>query len=228
VWQFRLRTALAVSVVFALALGWQVNRAAHQRRAVASIRALGGHVYYRQDIGGHAENPGASGWLTGWIGERFGRDLVDRVTWVDLDGVGVTDDDLAQVAALGTLELLRVDGGEITADGLARLASLNRLEVLGLQNHRHIADGLIHLKRLDRLRSIVLRNTDTADEHVAVLGEIKSLENIDLVNTNITDAALLRLAELPHLKNLQINDTLVTDAGVSSLSDRRPDVRVEY
>lgn len=224
--QFRLRTVLAVSVVFALVLGWQVNRAAHQRRAVAAIRALGGHVYYRQDIGGEEENSGALDRLTRWIGDRFGRDLVDRVTWVDLEGVPITDDDLAHVAALRTLELLRIDGGEITGDGLARLASLGRLEVLTLQNHRNVADGLIHLKDLGRLRSIVLRNTDTSDEHIQALRAIESLENIDLGNTSISDDALPALAELPRLANLLLDGTQVTEEGVADLRERLPSVRI--
>jgi hypothetical protein len=227
-WQFRLRTALAASVVFALALGWQVNRAARQRQAVAAVRALGGHVYYEQDLRGGDEDAGFGGRAPAWIGDRFGRDFVDRVVWVDLDGTEVGNDDLRHIEALGTLELLRISGGQISGDGLARLASLGDLEVLSLENHRHVADGLIHLRGLRRLRSIVLRGTDAADEHIDAVCRLDYLENIDLVNTRIGDDALDRLAELPNLTNLQILGTGVTESGVSAFRQRRPDVRVEY
>ncbi|MEZ6072711.1 MAG: hypothetical protein R3C10_21220 [Pirellulales bacterium] len=226
-WQFRLRTVLVISLLLALTLGWQVNRASRQRRAVAAIRDLGGHVYYSHDIGGREAERNPVGRATQWIGERFGRDLVDRVTWVDIEGVAVRDDDLVWIAAIPSLELLRIDGSEITAEGLEHFAALDRLEVLSLPNHRHLANGLVHLEGLGRLRSIVLSNTDTGDEHAAVLVRIKSLENIDLDDSEVTDAALETLAQLPRLTNLLVGGTHVTDAGVARFREAHPTVRIE-
>jgi internalin A len=101
------RTLMLLVLLACAALGWRVNRAHTQRRAVARIKAAGGSVKYDYEVGGDYPPkwavrtkgepvPWGPAWLRKWIGDEY----FQEVTKVDLGGDKVTDESLAAVEDL--------------------------------------------------------------------------------------------------------------------------------
>src|SRR4051812_26263939 len=78
--RIRLRTLMLLVAALALGMGWNVTRARAQRRAVETIRRIGGDVWYDfefedgRPIGRPAESP-----VPRWVLDRVG---IDHFHWV--------------------------------------------------------------------------------------------------------------------------------------------------
>lgn len=124
-----------------------------------------------------------------------------------LMGIGITDDELAEVAGLPWIESLQLETCEnITDASFSRVVSLANLSELRVSSAKLITDqGLLGLAKLTKLRSLSLRNctalTDrTADELIG----LTELEELDLSNTGVTPQGLeLLRQELPKCKQAE-------------------------
>ena len=137
--QFRLRTLLALLAVFLVWVGSHAERSHGQRRAVAAIEALGGHVSYRGD----AENAGN---LAQWLERRLGRDIVCPVSAVDLAGRPIVDANLDCLAELPSLETVNLASTPLTDAGLKRLHGLLRLRHIDIRFTQVSDDGVKSLR----------------------------------------------------------------------------------
>jgi hypothetical protein len=166
--RYSLRSLLALFTVTCLAFGWFASRAAIQRNAVNSLRALGGVVRYDDD--GFYEMPTVLArpnrapvflpppkkpWLRQVLGDDWFADVVTVVFY----GRAVTDPDLEEalprLAALPRLRRIEFRTTSITDDGLSPLRSLQQLDYLCLfETPIRIHDqGLVTLRReLPKLR----------------------------------------------------------------------------
>ena len=144
----------------------------------------------------------------------------------------VSDDGLAVLGKMTSLQTLMLDNTEITDDGLVHLKNLTNLQTLILDNTEITDDGLVHLKNLTNLQLLVLANTEITDDGLVHLKNLTSLTSLNLNGTRITDAGLLHLEAIapsepqlgyaapePQLGQLWLSGTRVSDAGLVHLKE---------
>ncbi len=183
-------TTILLVLVGVLQVGLPLYR---RHQAIATIERLGGHV---------GTEPKGPTWLRNLLGEERMEELFDEAVHVVVVGT-ITDEDLACICELTSLEIVEVDdGAEITDSGLKYLGRLRHLQSLILLETEITDAGLIHLKDLDRM------------------------EYLDLQHARITDRGLQHLKGMTRLADLCLSRTNVTDAGVAELERALPDIEI--
>jgi len=132
--RYSLRTLLLVTVVFAVALGWKVERVRRQREAVKWIREKSGWVRYDYEFT-FSEKDGSIT-ITGsqepgpeWLSNLLGIDSVAEVVHVTLFNDEV--DDLSPLQKMTAIR--RLDLNDMPVSDLSPLAGMTRMRVLHLQ-----------------------------------------------------------------------------------------------
>jgi Leucine-rich repeat (LRR) protein len=164
-------------------------------------------------------------WLVGaddsWIAKAGGavtRDASGHITRVDLHSSWVTDVDLAQLAAIPTLQSLDLSLTRITDHGMQQLKTAPNITDLNLRYAELVTDeGVAAIKDWKHLKRINLRGTHITDTTLEHLAGIETLESIDVGFAQITDVGPDRLAGLPHLKELTLGGNKLTDVGLQPL-----------
>ncbi len=144
--RFSLRTFLVVVTVLAVWIGWYVNRAEKQRRAVKWVKENGGEVRYDFQLNGPEPIPEPG---LGWFRDLIGIDYFADVLLVKL----VSDEviDLTPLRGLPKLTHLGLTGTQVS--DLTPLSGLVNLENLWLYG-KQVSDltplsGLVNLEYLD-------------------------------------------------------------------------------
>jgi hypothetical protein len=198
--RFRMRTLLVVVALVGVWLGWHVNRAERQRRAVDAIRSLGGEIRYSFDM-----DPDSEGAITRRLRELFGDHHFGRASYV-----------------YSPPEATRRGAAEHLPD-LYGLNDLTIQVLLGDDLQRHLP----HIAQLPRLRYLNLESTLLNDEGLAMLAGMTTLEHLDIgYNLPITDAGLPHLYGLKRLKQLRAFRTSASDAAMRDLEAALPECKV--
>jgi hypothetical protein len=202
-WQWSLRTLIAVMIIVAVILAFWVASAQRQRRAVAEIERLGGHVEYDFDDEG-LEEPSAPAWAV----ELFGIDYFAHVVGVGLSGGRgdtVGNKILARVEDLPRLKWLEMDGGGATDAGMVHVRNLTDLERLGLHGTWVGDEGLAHLSKITRLTSLNLSGSNVTDAGLKRLTHLKRLRTFYIFvgpRWGISEEGLAAfLKEMPSIRN---------------------------
>ena len=212
--RFSLRTLLIGMTVVGFGLGWlgwQVQQARKQQKAVAWVQKMGGSVYYdyQFDFDGFflRSGPPQPKWLT----DLFGIDFFCQVTRVVLDGTQASD--LTQLAGMKELRQLSLHDTPIS--DLTPLAGMKELRQLSL--HRTPISDLTPLAGMKELRHINLNYTKVSD--LTPLAGLTELEGLSINGTDISDITLL--ARMNKLKSIFLVGTQVSDvtplAGMTQL-----------
>jgi len=117
-------------------------------------------------------------------------------------------------------------GRDLTDEGLADVAALKNVVTLNLRDTKITGAGLVHLKGLTQLTRLHLERTKIDDAGIANLASLQNLEYLNLYGTEVTDKALDHLAGLKNLKKLFVWQTKVTDDGVAKLKKAIPDIKI--
>ncbi len=117
-------------------------------------------------------------------------------------------------------------GRGLTDDGLANVAALKNVIALNLRDTQITSAGMVHLKGLTKLRRLHLERTKIGDEGIGNLVNLPDLEYLNLYATKITDKSLDHLASLKSLKQLYVWQTDVTDAGAAKFRKARPKMKL--
>jgi hypothetical protein len=241
-----LRALMFLILVAALWMGWRVNRAHTQARAVTRIKEAGGRILYDYQFDGTLPykldaSPSAPAWLRRMIGDEYFQEVTavslgdqttdDQLVWLaefdQLIKVDFSEVDKDAESGFGCLEGLKnlrmigISGGEITDAGLAHLASLRHLETLYLFDARRITDaGMAHVGKMSTLRNLCLAsNTAITDKGVAQIAKLRQLQELHLSGCDFTDSALVYLKDLKSLHKLSLSaDRKITDAGLAHLA----------
>jgi Leucine Rich repeat len=218
-----LRVFMLLVLVAALGLGWKVNRADTQLRAVARIKKAAGKVLYDYQFDGtYPYKLNASPWVPVWLRRAIGDEYFQEVTSVSFYA-NKADDQFSPVADLDRLLEFKLSASmmvgrtNVTGTGLAHLRilkSLRSVEISGLD----VTDAaLAHLASLPQLQKLALRNahgiTDAGMAHVAKMTELRDLT---LFSPGITDVGIGQLVRLRHLQKLSLRP--ITDAGLKHLA----------
>ncbi|MBI1900044.1 MAG: hypothetical protein HYS13_02870 [Planctomycetia bacterium] len=215
-------------------VGYLGKLAMDERAAVARIIALGGK--YRYD-----RPPGRN-----WLEILTGREPIQQVAHVDLDGCNASDEDLRLIGRLYRLEVLIVRSSNVTDAGVSHLGQLEQLRFLDLSGSKATGAGLKHVRAMTGLTKLDLRNTavgDDAMEHVsclywlgyldvsgtrigspgvATLSCLTRLQYLLLENTRIDDSAVPHLRAMLSLHTLDVAGTSLSDSGFFELWDAVP------
>ena len=242
-WRYRvsLRALMTLILVVAAALGWRVNRAHTQARAVARVKQAGGLVVYDYQFDGtylYKNNPSPR--VPAWLRRMVGNEHFQEVTKVSFYDKTATDAALAAVGDFDHLIAIIInDASEVTDTGLAHLAGLPRLQEMEIWGLSGITDtGLSHLAELRNLQKLELNGlaflqrrerwkppaiTDAGLSHLA---GVRCLQEVELRNLPlITDAGLAHLAGMPGLRRMSLSLDGITDAGLLTHLSRLTELR---
>jgi hypothetical protein len=132
-----LRILMLLVLLAALPMGWKVNRAHTQRRAVAAIRAANQDVRYDFQRSGAIEPPGPA-WLRRLVGDEYFQEVVHVTLRSDDPKV------MAAVGQLDRLEYLNIDVlQENAGNALAEIGRLKRLQDLSLYGAFGLRDDML-------------------------------------------------------------------------------------
>lgn len=154
-----------------------------------------------------------------------------KIKWFDLFKCPkVTDDGLAQIGRLTSLETLLLNNNDSLTSGIlkqiAQLTNLNRLDLNGIS----LDDSdLIHLKSLTKLETLALSNDKSnpqlTDKGLAYISQVPSLRSLTIQDAKITDGGVESLIHLKGLQELGLVRTEITDQGVTELAKNLPNLK---
>lgn len=153
-------------------------------------------------------------------------DFADLQKMPDIKGLkflncnDVSDDELAYLSDLQTLDTLFLESLAISDDGLVHLAGLVKLQKLSLILCSNVSGaGFVHLEGMGNLRELQLGNTALNDAGLSNLKRLEELETLSIYGTSVSDNGMPHLSSLKKLKHLELDATSITDAGLSHLEE---------
>ncbi len=176
------RMMMLLILIIAVLIGWRVNRANTQRRAVAAIKKAGGEVEYDYQYSNSLFDPNATPRAPAWLRRQLGDEYFQEVECVTLSS-SATDTTLASLEGCDRLKEL-----DIIADP------------------SKIGDGLVHLRGLVSLETLFLNGAGVTDAGLSHLRGMTRLKHLDLQSTKVTDAGLAPLEGLTELRILSIRN----------------------
>jgi hypothetical protein len=189
----------------------------HEQQVVQEIESWGGFAY--------SESPE---WLEQLLGEDRAKEfrVFQCIYSVQLDGIAVTDAEIAQLGGLRNLEIIGANDSLVVDIGLAHLSRLPNLNSLDLDGTSVTDAGLAHLSRCTKLRRLTLGATAVTNVGLSHLNGSQSMEDLSLKGTGVTDAGLDYLGGMSNLRILLLTDTAVTDRGIDAIQRALPDCKI--
>ncbi|MBN1488061.1 MAG: hypothetical protein JW981_10495 [Anaerolineae bacterium] len=129
----------------------------------------------------------------------------NKITWLNLEEISITDAGLQAISVLKALERLDIKNGQsLTDQGLSHLTHLTHLTHLDLRWIIQVTDtGIQNLQRLSNLRDLSLSQAGITDKAARSLVSLTTLEKLDLRKCkNLSDRGLLHFERLPKLELL--------------------------
>lgn len=143
---------------------------------------------------------------------------MDSLLVLELDGIDLSDEDLAFLAGLGVKWLL-IDGSpKITDAALVHLKGLaDKLVYLRIAEAKVTGKGLSDLDEMANVRALLLPGCPVDN---AGLGSLKApnLACLDLSGTRVSGAALGHLNGMPKLRELNLDNTPIDDETLPHLA----------
>lgn len=200
----RLRVLLVIPAALALLAAFYVPRQLAQHAAISGLKEVKASVR-TQPI------------PIPWVQDIFGEEYAQEVFEAYLSGSEFSDESLAPLKNLKSLQKLELTNSPITSAGMNHLSGLTGLYTLHLGGTKVTDDGLKNIRSMRNLGILSLGNTPISDAGLAHLVPLTSLEHLFLDYTQITDKGLETLSKLTRLKELTLTNTQITDAGVDHL-----------
>jgi hypothetical protein len=224
---------MLIVLIFAVLLGWQVNKARQQRDAVRAVERYGGWVHYDYEfVNGkltRGRGPWAPRWLRGMLGDELFRN-VRQVSLVYDDSSGKRFDNanveacdalLKRIATLPGLQELLLYSTQATDEGLRHIGKMTELEKLFIWNADSVTDaGVAHLAGLKNLKVVHINHSNLTDDSLAVLSGLRGIESLSLQQNHFSDRGLAGLNGKKTLKRLHLGlgSGRITDAGLVHLN----------
>lgn len=140
-----------------------------------------------------------------------------------------SDEDLAIVARLPVIDMLRLEGSGFTDKGLATIAGVKELSTLHLCGESITDKGIARLEGHETLRILILERVSLGSEGLTALSGNEALTYVDLIDTAITPQLLEGLEQLRMIRELRLIHTDISDEDRALLEEHLPncDVVVE-
>jgi hypothetical protein len=172
--QFSLRTLLAAILVAGCLMGW----VAYERGLAADQQAAYKLIIAKRGLTNFGPQSARSPWVRAILGE----DVAAEGGCVEFGDSSLTDDDIARLCSLRSLQRLSLQKNPITDKGLLHLSKLPRLKYLSLDETNITDTGLKSLHGCESLELLTLYGTRTTDAGVQALRTARP-------NVNVVDAA---------------------------------------
>ena len=137
----------------------------------------------------------------------------------------LTDETLALLSPLASLEELAIDGAKVTDDGMKAFASMKSLRKCTffhvLMKEKFTGAGVAHFAGLTRFESFGCGGSSFSDEGMAACAKLPHLRELRIWHTMATDAGVAMLTGMTTLKVAHLGPqftTRNTDASVVSLA----------
>ncbi len=242
-WSLSVRGLMLLVLVVGGFVGWQANRVARMRWAVAVLVrnpndppdyrppsdttsfTIGGSpsrtevTYDDEYSNGVFPDPPSPAWLHEGLRWALGDDYFRNVSGLNLSRPPSAADSDA-IEALGSVERLRLADFPLNDENLDRLVNCPRLRELSLMQSKLPARRLASVGALRNLRVLDLSNTDATADDLAPLANLSLLEDLELPPEAGIDAGLLHLQGLRNLRSLDAVGSVeggVTDVGLGYL-----------
>ncbi len=121
----------------------------------------------------------------------------------------------------GNVVRVNLEGRGISDNDLKHLRHMPGLEKLYLAQTKTTNAGLRHLRCLSQLRRLSLWDTQVTDAGLKHLAGLTNLEALDIHGLEITDAGLAHLKALTRLNYLNLKGTAITNAGLKHLRGKK-------
>ena len=225
---------MVLVLIFAVFLGWRVNKARQQRRAVAAVQEYGGWVHFDYEFVNGKLTPGQEPWAPQWLRRMLGDEYFREVSYVSLvyDSQGgkrveianfkPCDKLLEQLATQTGLRQLLMRSTQATDEGLKHVGRMAALEKLYIWDATSITDaGVAHLAGLKNLAIIHIDSSGVTDESLLLLSGLPRIEILALQSSKFSDQGFLRMKGQNTLKALWTGqgNCQVTDAGLAHLRE---------
>ncbi|HWA97476.1 MAG TPA: hypothetical protein VG713_03260, partial [Pirellulales bacterium] len=139
----------------------------------------------------------------------------------------LTDDELAVIAAVPTLQRIILPADTITD---ARIARLERAGLTGLQLVPPVSDEA--LERLTRLPKLIYLRLNgrrcVTDEQLRIVARMPALRTLAIDDSSISDVGLQHLAALKSLTKIDARGSRITAAGVEKLHQALPNCKIGW
>ena len=150
------------------------------------------------------------------IGGKLEKRTNGELHCVTLDHCSFSNEDLAQLKELRTLDSIRLRYTGIDADVIQHFPR----KVQGLDfDHTQANDQLVEQLLPFHLRRLSLSATLISDQGVATLSNIDTLEQLSLESNQLTNAIASQLSKLKRLKLLSLCSTEFGDSGLRELKE---------
>lgn len=115
----------------------------------------------------------------------------------------ITDGDLEAISRCKKLKSLKCQGFKyVTDEGLASISKIESLQKFSLSYSEITDRGIALLGSLRQLRELRLTDCKITDEALKIIGKLTDLESLDLSRTNCTDGGFESLGNLKNLSSL--------------------------
>jgi len=224
--QFSVRALFILTTACAVGFAghaWWSHKAYQQRIAVAKLKEAGCLVIYDYRVRNLNEPP----YYPAWLVDTLGVDYFANVQAVWFRNRQVSDDDLAYLTCLTSLQRLLLKNTSVTDAGLKHLKGLTTLHWLYLNDTR-ITDAGLETLNFPALQTLDLSNTHVTDAGLVYMCRLTALEELNLRGTQVTDAGLEYLKGLTPLRILDLDDTKVSVDGVARLQQALPNCGIRH
>jgi hypothetical protein len=173
-----------------------------RRQALARIGQLGGTYWEHGQIPNQATAKPGSKWATlsqrydDLVCELFGNALRTRIVALDLSGVDISDQDLAQLKPLYELEWLTLKGSSINDRSARHVQRFARLKWLDVSGSAITLDGVRQLSDLRSLQWLNVARTQLGNADIATIQKMFPHAKIGF-NSNPEHASPLPVASGP-------------------------------
>ncbi len=202
-----LRALMVLVLIVGGGLGWKVSRAKQQRKAIESLKQLGGvRITFDYQYSGGRPITNGRPWAPAWLRNAVGDEYFQEITGVRFRALRreLEDSDLAGLYGLDRLEML----------DLSRIQSpMNEPKDTGVTDV-----GLAYLERSLSLRKLELGDARITDAGLAKLTWMSNLEELGLGRTKVTASGLAHLQALKNIHKLKLNAASSTDEGLKQVA----------
>ena len=176
---------------------------------------------------------------------------LEQLETIWLTGSTLTNEHLADLAALGSLRNLTIKNTKVDGQGLKHLAghaNLTRLHLpMGMDDEAIFAlpplPSLVELdisyskvtaraseplSLLQSLETLFLNDTECGDELIAGLKDIKKLQSLFLNGARITDKCVDSLLQMTNLRHLELRDTGLSEMAAQRIRTKLSDCDVFF
>jgi hypothetical protein len=173
-------------------LAWKANQISEQRRIIATIKDIGGLVYYTHENpvlymkNGKPDDPPGPAWIRRILGDDFFAEVEEvslQPAWES-----TTNETVALVAQLPTVRWVQINSSVVDDNGLKPLRTLTRLTSVDIKSPMVTDKGVEELSRIPTLSSLELGCPRITGASLPCIKRMTGLRRLTICGVNFSEA----------------------------------------